>query len=864
MKTATAKSHLAHISAGTGLLICLIFASAFEASAQDISTDITEPVTYGDGAVVNIVENVSAIGATVSVEGEGAEIAPVLSIYKNKTLTIADGAALNMAGGVLSFGTEDTASTGAPSTIAVSGTSADAAGSVYLSSTVLRSYATGTSYTPKFSGSGYGSITLDATTFDQPSTNTWFSLNWEFADNSKFYMTNGAAIDYSQFNYNRGGSTMEFSGSSEFSMDKASVLYLYQYSGGLNLNFSDSASLNLDGEGTTFTLKGSHGGLDSCKMYLNASGNAAINLSNSAVLTSRDGTMYMTLSDSAKLNISSGASLTKSASYSFLNASGNSSINLSDGGSISGLNGISLSENASFNVSNTAFSASTALTLADSASVNISGGASYVVENNAASLIGIAGSESANISLNISGSAGEGEGATYSMLHFKSGKLDVTDGGSVNITDGAKIYFEGDGTSTISVGGETADNAGKFVMTGGSISQVNGGANNLGRTFDVSGYGTLILDSVTVEDLWRYTLHTSDNATFTLRNGTTWSTSGRTRDIQIGGSSTFNIESGSVFSYNYYGAARLDSFKVFENGVVNVVGDGSGIKTNSGSPTVTLAGSGVMNIKDGAYIGNSTANGTRQYYVSVTENSTLNLVNKGVMYLSAWNGNTNIVNVSDSGKINVDGGILNAGAYVNAMGYINFSDKSNLSVKNGGQVISDSSSEARHTAWTFSGNSSISIEGSDNSVVMGSLNAAEGTRISFVADENGNVSTLQLKAPKTSSDDSADGDPSYLSSISSVISIDFSSLNLSEGDGFECVLISSNHEWDMSKYISSSESASDYIEVLTKNSGDTWYIEQFNNNLILGYTVGVPEPATCAALFGLGALALAALRRRRA
>lgn len=863
MKTATAKSSLAHISAGTGLLTCLIFASAFEASAQDISTDITEPVTYGDGAVVNIVENVSAIGATVSVEGEGAEIAPVLSIYKNKTLTIADGAALNMAGGVLSFGTEDTASTEAPSTIAVSGTSADAAGSVYLKGTVLRSYAAGGyQNSPKFVGSGYGSITLDATTFDQPSTNNWFSLNWEFADKSKFYMTNGAAIDYSQFNYSRGGSTMEFRGSSEFSMDKASVLYLYQY-GGRNLNFSENSSLKLDGEGTTFTLKGSHGGLDICKMYLNASGNAAINLSNSAVLTSRDGTMYVTLSDSAKLNISSGASLTKSGAYSFINASGSSSINLSDGGSISGLNGISLSENASFNVSNMAFSANGSMTFADSASMNILDGGSYVIENNQAPVFGTSGSETANISLNISGSAGEGESATYSMLHFKGGSLNVTDGGSVNISDGAGIYFESDKTSEIIVGGETQSNAGQFIMTGGTISQTDGGANNLGRTFKVNGYGTMVLDAVTVEDLWRYTLITSDNATLTLKNGTTWSTSGRTRDIQIGGSSTFNIESGSVFSYNYYGAAGMDSFKIFENGVVNVVGEGSGIKTNSGSPTVTLAGNGIMNIKDGAYIGNSTANGTRQYYVSVTENSTLNLVNKGVMYLSAWNGNTNIVNVSDSGKINVDGGILNAGAYVNAMGYINFSDKSSLIVKNGGQVISDSSREARHTVWTFSGNSSISIEGSDNSVVMGSLNAAEGTKISFVADESGNVSTLHLNAPKTSSDDSAEGDSSYLSSISSVISIDFSNLNLLVGDGFECVLISSNHEWDISKYISSSESASDYIEVLTKNSGDTWYIEQSNNNLILSYTVGVPEPATWALIFGAGALVFALSRRRR-
>lgn len=827
------------------------------AYAEDISNDITQSATYGDGAEVNIVENVTATEASISVDGGGAEVAPVLSIARGKTLSLSDGASLSISQGVLSFATEATLSSGAGATLSVAGSSPDSASTAYIKESILRLYASYVNSGPKFLGSGYGSITLDATTVEQPSTN-WFSLAWDFKDNSTFNMTNGASIDYSKLNLDRGGSTMSFSGSSEFNMDKASTIFLYQYMGGLNLNFSENSSLNLDGDGTSFMLQGSHGGLNSCVMNLNVSGDASVNLSNSAVLSSQNGTLYATLSDNASLNISSGASLSKVNSYAYLEASGNSSINLSDGASISGFSGISLSENSSFNVSNLAFSATAIMTLADSAAINIKDGASYVIENNASSLIGLAGSESENISLNISGSSEEG---VDSMLHLKSGTLDVTDGGSVNITDGANIYFESDKTSTISVGGETPDNAGKFVMTGGTISQKDGGANNMARTFDLSGYGTLTLDAVTVEDLWRYTLHTSGNSVLTLKNGTTWASSSRVRDIQIGGNSTFNIETGSVFNYNYYGGAGMDSFKIFENGVVNVVGEGSGIKTNSGSPTITLAGNGVMNIKDGAYLGNYTDGGVRQYYVSISENSALNLSNGGIMRMSAWNGNTNIVNVSGSGSINIDAGTLNAASYVNKTGYFNFSGSSSLNVKNGGKIISDSASATRHSAWIFSDNASIVIEGSGNSVTMGSLNASDTTKISFVADSEG-ISTLQLLAPAAADQVESGSDAVYLSSISSIISIDFSNLYIEPESILEFFIISSEHEWDMSKYISSSESGSEYVEIIKKNAADTWYIDQFGNTLYISYTAAVPEPAAVAAIFGAMGLLLALLRRR--
>ena len=410
------------------------------AYAEDISNDITQSATYGDGAEVNIVENVTATEASISVDGGGAEVAPVLSIARGKTLSLSDGASLSISQGVLSFATEATLSSGAGATLSVAGSSPDSASTAYIKESILRLYASYVNSCPKFLGSGYGSITLDATTVEQPSTN-WFSLAWDFKDNSTFNMTNGASIDYSKLNLDRGGSTMSFSGSSEFNMDKASTIFLYQYMGGLNLNFSENSSLNLDGDGTSFMLQGSHGGLNSCVMNLNVSGDASVNLSNSAVLSSKNGTLYATLSGNASLNISSGASLSKVNSYAYLEASGNSSINLSDGASISGFSGISLSENSSFNVSNMAFSATAIMTLADSAAINIKDGASYVIENNTSSLIGLAGSESENISLNISGSSGEG---VDSMLHLKSGTLDVTDGGSVNITDGANIYFESD------------------------------------------------------------------------------------------------------------------------------------------------------------------------------------------------------------------------------------------------------------------------------------------------------------------------------------------------------------------------------------------------------------------------------------
>lgn len=120
-----------------------------------------------------------------------------------------------------------------------------------------------------------------------------------------------------------------------------------------------------------------------------------------------------------------------------------------------------------------------------------------------------------------------------------------------------------------------------------------------------------------------------------------------------------------------------------------------------------------------------------------------------------------------------------------------------------------------------------------------------GGKLEFIADESG-ITTIQHE--------------STVLDFSGVVLVDFSNLIWDESWGGECkftLVSATNNSATAFEYFCDNQAT--LAEV--KGVGD-WLFSYDNNNLYINVSQ-VPEPATCAAIFGALALALAAYRRRR-
>ena len=120
--------------------------------------------------------------------------------------------------------------------------------------------------------------------------------------------------------------------------------------------------------------------------------------------------------------------------------------------------------------------------------------------------------------------------------------------------------------------------------------------------------------------------------------------------------------------------------------------------------------------------------------------------------------------------------------------------------------------------------------------------------LSFVADADG-ISTINANS---------------VQAFAGVLNIDFSKYAAQTLDETPFTLISANNSWSIAQDYETTTN-NDYVNVIKTNEDDTWEIVKEGNNLMLYYTSSaiIPEPSTCAAIFGALALAFAAYRRRK-
>lgn len=170
-------------------------------------------------------------------------------------------------------------------------------------------------------------------------------------------------------------------------------------------------------------------------------------------------------------------------------------------------------------------------------------------------------------------------------------------------------------------------------------------------------------------------------------------------------------------------------------------------------------------------------------------------------------------------------------------------------------------SVANTTAWIGSaktGNANVvfEIEGSGHSINFGgnlNFRAQNGNsvKLGFIADESG-LSTLNAGG---------------LTLFDGILSIDMENFAGDESGVYEATLISANNNWSglASSLISSSDNASEKVNVIMGDSGVSWNLSYSDGDLVFvyNYTPEIPEPSTCAAVFGALALVFAAYRRRK-
>ncbi|MBR6389578.1 MAG: hypothetical protein IKS15_05610 [Opitutales bacterium] len=396
------------------------------------------------------------------------------------------------------------------------------------------------------------------------------------------------------------------------------------------------------------------------------------------------------------------------------------------------------------------------------------------------------------------------------------------------------------GTTTISGGTNGFGmNSGSLVLSGTSETKAN--------RFNFGDNGVANSGAITV--------NVSDSAKMTattLANGFGFGVNARTQDVVV------NVADN---------AALTGRLKVG-------IGDNNTQSTYSATATVNISGNATVSAD----------------YINLYRNATLNVSGKAVITASndARLGDMNHLNsassatqasvtFSDSSRLNVVSGGT-GGVMIFNGATVTFEGDSVLNVnrniylgKHYQDVFSSGHLILKDNAQTYSGanlvilgeNSTVELYGSgikplgSNAYNFTNLGASAyrtqmaGT-IKFIADANG---ISQLKVDKIVALD-VDKETGYN------ILLDFTNLVLEGGETKQMAIISSNSNANVIAAYDMYQD--DLITVIMANEADSYSIYSSGKTLYIDYTSAIiPEPATCAAIFGALALAFAAYRRRK-
>lgn len=384
--------------------------------------------------------------------------------------------------------------------------------------------------------------------------------------------------------------------------------------------------------------------------------------------------------------------------------------------------------------------------------------------------------------------------------------------------------------------GQTAE----LIMTGGSEIVFDGdaGDSNLGRTGGSDAYGglakigisgdgnTFVMGSKTAPKgaMFFGDQMAAGSAEFVVTGSNTELYIGALvmgRGIAAGVSNLFSI-SGSNISYNH----------TTHRGYFDIGWNGNGNGRNAVYTKGDAADSRVyMNMK---YVGDGTN-------VNIYGGASNSAANSFVM-----DGNVTLSQNAGVGAVTVN---VNGGQqYGNAAFEVN--NSGNIALIN--QLVVGNANQASGSASVFR----ISGSGSTIQVATANFRGASGTSASDIRGavlefsiDSGSVSTLNV---------------SSLNEFSGVLVLDFSGFSGALEQSYTYNLISAGNNWE------NIWNAFGWDNDTQTSSSDRILIKGANGGVRLNYDAGslsavytaVPEPGTCAALFGALALALAALRRR--
>lgn len=415
---------------------------------------------------------------------------------------------------------------------------------------------------------------------------------------------------------------------------------------------------------------------------------------------------------------------------------------------------------------------------------------------------------------------------------------------SANLTISDSFYLEnGDlnisaGTTTIN-GGTNA-----FGMNSGTLT-LSGTSETKANKFNFGDNGVANSGAITV--------NVSDSAKMTattLADGFGFGVNARTQDVVV------NVSDN---------AALTGRLKVG-------IGDNDKKYTYSAAATVNISGNATVSADYINLYRNATLNVSGEAVVTASADARLGDMNH---LNSASSATQASVTFSDSSRLNVNGG---TGVMIFNGATVTFEDDSVLNVnrnvwvgKTWQDVFSSGHLILKDNVQTYSG-ANLVLLGADSTVEFygSNIKAKSGQTynftnlgasacraqmagtIKFIADANG---ISQLKVDKIVALD-VDKETGYN------ILLDFTNLVLEGGETKQMAIISSNSNANVINAYDLYQN--DLITVVMANEADTYSIYASGKTLYIDYTSAIiPEPATCAAMAGLLALAFAAYRRRK-
>lgn len=338
-------------------------------------------------------------------------------------------------------------------------------------------------------------------------------------------------------------------------------------------------------------------------------------------------------------------------------------------------------------------------------------------------------------------------------------KVDIQAGATVSVGDNSYFKVSGTqesqaeltflGTETkegFSASGATAETAGKIEISNAFLNTYNKtNINGNIPTFQADGFGSITFDNVqhaTKSEQgfydYNYNITLSDNANFTLKNGSVLGNNKYRNSIyqfiNVSGDATLDILSGSKI-YHYRWAGVSSPITLSGNGKINISGEGSQIHfESSGNPNpVNMSGNSAINISDGGsfYAWNKVE-------ANLSENSKININDGGDFYIRQ----ASDINLSDNAQINLSG----TGKITGGYGTFNLSDFSSINSYGTGTVsgtvnlsdnasynIINSENAALMRVASMSGNSSLNINNStattSGNISIGS--ETEGSNVSM-------------------------------------------------------------------------------------------------------------------------------------